>query len=47
MELGNKLLTPCDTGTFKATTGVREAHLSYACKPCFIAAMPLQTYGNK
>ncbi len=27
--------------------GVREAHLGHACKPCFIAEIPLQTCGNK
>ncbi len=30
----------------KATTGVPEAHLGHACKPCFIAAIPSQTHGN-
>ena len=26
--------------------GVCEAHLGHPCKPCFIAAILLQTYGN-
>ncbi len=26
--------------------GFREAHLNLACKPCFIAAIPSQTYQN-
>ncbi len=31
---------------FKATTGVSEAYHQQACKFCFIAVIPSQTYGN-
>ena len=27
--------------------GIHEAHLCDACQPCFITAIPSQTYGNK
>ena len=34
------------TDVFKATTGVHRAPLHQGYKPCFIRAVPPQTYGN-
>ena len=37
----------CKEYLLRPPWGVPEPHLNHACKPCFIAAIPSQTYQNK